>query len=371
MSANLARKELPIGLGLILGLTILGYFFSWVSPGWKEARDWETTAFEGLFFLFVFLWNLAVLPHWKSAKTLSLDSLLLLVGSFADAYDNFFIEPRWENSFIENLSLTLGAGLFGLGIWFWVQEKERLLEQLQKERDFEASLIPKLSHDLRVPLSNVIGMTSLVEEDPDFLHDPMRRWEYVDVIMRAASDMNLLIDNILETHRIKSGTLTLSPSALSLAPLLDESLKEFHYRAKKKEITLVKDCPDAALELVADRIKVVRVIQNLLANAVKFSPRGGKVTLQARAENGAIAIRVVDEGPGVPPEQLSPLLDESRAAARRVAEGAGESFGLGLKVVREFVRLHGGRFWIEPNSPRGAQFCVSLPRRQPALEEKA
>ena len=367
----MTRKELGVALRLISALALLGYFFYWVSPGWKGSMDLRAVVFEGLLFLFVFFWNLAILPQWRSARTLCLGSLLFLVGSFADVGDNFFIQPRWEDWFVEDLALALGAGLIALGIRAWVGEKDRLLGQLQKERDFEASLIPKLSHDLRVPLSNLIGMTDLVEENPSFLQDSARRWEYVEVIMRAASDMNLLIDNILETHRIKSGTLTLSPSALSLAPLLDESLREFHYRAKKKEVALVKDCPDAALELVADRIKVVRVIQNLLANAVKFSPRGGKVTLQARAENGAIAIRVVDEGPGVPPEQLSPLLDESHAAARRVAEGAGESFGLGLKVVREFVRLHGGRFWIEPNSPRGAQFCVSLPRRQPALEEKA
>jgi signal transduction histidine kinase len=365
------KSRLVIFSGLILGLAIVGYFFSWVSPGWNEAIDWRTAAFEGLFFLFVFLWNLAVLPQCKSAKTLSLGSLLLLVGSFTDAYDNFFIEPRWQNRFIENLSLTLGAGLFGVGIWFWVKEKEHLLDQIQQERDFEASLMPKLSHDLRVPLTNLIGMTSLVEEDPKFLEDPTRQREYLDIILRGAREMNLLIDNILETHRMKSGAVRLNPGAVFLAPLLDEALRDFHYQAKKKEIALVKDCPDGELQLVVDQVKVIRIIQNLLTNAVKFSPRGGKITLRARVENGAIVIRIMDEGPGIPAEQSAALLNESLAPARKGPGGASESFGIGLRVVREFVRLHDGRFWIEPNVPTGAQFCFTLPQRPAQGEGKA
>jgi signal transduction histidine kinase len=103
---------------------------------------------------------------------------------------------------------------------------------------------------------------------------------------------------------------------------------------------------------VADRIKIVRVVQNLLTNAVKFSPRGGKITIRARTQDGRIMIRVVDEGPGVPQELLSPLFDKGLATARKESEDAGDGFGLGLKVVREFVRLHGGRFWIEPTCPR-------------------
>jgi signal transduction histidine kinase len=207
-------------------------------------------------------------------------------------------------------------------------------------------------------------MTGIVEADPKFLDDPTRRREYFEVAMRAANDMHFLIDNVLETYRIKSDTLRLSASAISLTALLDESLKDFHYQAKKKQLALVKDFSAADVDLIADRVKIVRVIQNLLANAVKFSPRGGTITVRARAQDGRVTIRVVDEGSGVPHELLAPLFDEGAAAPRTESDGAEESFGLGLKVVREFVRLHGGRFWIEPNSPCGAQFCFSLPQRR-------
>lgn len=350
---------------LIPVVAVLGCFLYWVSPVGRQTIEWRSALVEGLLFLFVLIWNLAILPQWRSAKLLCLGSLLFLVGSLANASDNFFVQPRWGDWLVEDLSLALGAGLMALGIRNWVREKNRLLAQFQKERDFEASLIPKLFHDLRVPLGNLIGMTEIAQGDPKLWYDSARRREYFDVVMRAANDMYFLIDNVLETYRIKSDTLRLSPTATSLMALLDESLRDFHYQARKKQIVLVKDVPDVDVELVADRIKVVRVIQNLLANAVKFSPRGGKVVVQARAQDGRIAVRVIDEGPGVPQELLAPLFDEGVAAPRRESEEADdEGFGLGLKVVREFVRLHGGRFWIEPNSPHGAQFCFSLPQRQ-------
>ena len=360
----MGKKHLPIFLGMIVSLAALGSFFSWVSPGWMERMNRGTTVFEGLFFLSIFFWSLAILPHWKSAKTLCLGSLLLAVGSFADVYDNFFIEPRWEDVFIENLLLTLGAGLFGLGIWFWVKEKEQLLDQLQRERDFEASLIPKLSHDLRVPLTNLCGMSGVAEEDPQFLENPTHRREFLEVMMRGAKEMCLLIDNILESHRLKSGTVELKLSPVSLVPLLDETCKDFYYQTRRKEITIVRDGPDQELTLEADRAKVMRIVQNLLANAIKFSPQGGKIALNTRSNNGEITIRVMDEGPGIEADQIPMIAQESAAIKKTGADGEDKSYGIGLKVVREFVYLHGGRFWAEPNFPKGAQFCFTLPLRQ-------
>ena len=357
------RKETAVAFGLVLGLAVLGYLFYWASPGWKNNIVWRSVFFEGLLFLFVFLWNLAVLPRWKAAKTLCVGSILFLIGSFADLYDNFFIQPHWEDWIVEDFFLALGAGLMALGIVSWVREKDRLLADIARERDFEASLIPKLSHDLRVPLSNLMGMTDLAVEDPKFLEDHARRWQYLEAIVRGSRDMNLLIENILATHRIKSGTLTLNPQAFSLAPLLDESLRDFQYQAKRKDLSLVKDWPGPELTLVADGPKVVRIVQNLLANAVKFSPKGGTIAVKASGENGKVTVRIVDQGPGMTPA-LSAALTDERPGAAGASSGTGDSYGLGLKVVREFVRLHGGRFWIEPNFPHGSQFCFSLPQRQ-------
>jgi signal transduction histidine kinase len=366
LNVNWIRKEIGAALALILALAMAGYFFYLASPGWRDGPASWQVLMEGLFFAFVLIWSLAILPQWRSARMLCVGSVLFLFGSFADLADNFLFQPHWGDWLFEDFLLVLGGGLMALGIRAWVRDKDRLLAQLQRERDFEASLIPKLFHDLRVPLGNLIGMTDIARGDPKFMEDSGRRREYFDIVMRAANDMFFLIDNVLETYRIKSETLRLSPAPTSLTALLDESLKDFHYQARKKQIGLTTDFPETDVELTADRVKIVRVIQNLLANAIKFSPRGGRIVLKARAQDGGITIRVVDEGPGVPQELLAPLFDEGAATPRRESEeGDGEGFGLGLKVVREFVRLHGGRFWIEPNAPHGAQFCFSLPQAQP------
>lgn len=359
------RKETAVAVGLLFGLALLAYVFHWWSPGGRNNIVWSSVFFEGLLLLFVFLWNLAVLPRWESARTLCVGSVLFLIGSFADLYDNFFFQPRWQDWIVEDLFLALGAGLVALGIFSWVREKERLSAQIARERDFEASLIPKLSHDLRVPLGNLIGIGCMAADDPHFLDDPAQRQKYHDVVMRGATEMNLLIENILETHRMKSGNLTLIPQSLSVAPLLDASLVDFQYQAKKKELDLVRDCRGPDLSLVADGPKVVRIIQNLLANAVKFSPKGGTITVRADGENDKVTVRVIDQGPGMTAALRAALADEQPAAASKELPGASDSFGLGLKVVREFVRLHGGRLWIEPNSPHGTQVCFSLPQAQP------
>jgi two-component system, cell cycle sensor histidine kinase PleC len=265
---------------------------------------------------------------------------------------------------IEDPMHAIGASLIGLGIWFWVKERERLLEQLQKERDFEASLIPKLSHDLRAPLNNLMGMASVADDDPKSLESLAWVREYHGLVWRGAREMNLLIENILENYRLKSGTVTLKPSPVSFLPLLDAACQDFHYQARKKEITLVKDGPSDDLVFEADGVKVTRIVQNLLGNAIKFSPRGGNVILRAKPGNGEITVQVIDEGPGISAEQISMLTQEVPTTMANEAGGENKGYGIGLKVVKEFVHLHGGRFWVEPNSPKGSQFCFTLPLRR-------
>jgi signal transduction histidine kinase len=323
--------------------------------------DWRGIVFEAILFLFIFFSNLLVLPHWKSARTLCLGLVLFLAGTFTDIHDEFFIQLRWVNMVIEDPTLALGAGLIGLGIWFSVKERERLLVQMQKERDFEASLIPKLSHDLRAPLNNLVGMASLADDDPKSLESPTWVQEYHSLVWRGTRDMNLMIENILEGYRLKSGTVTLKPNSVSLVALLDEACKDFHYQVKKKEITLVRDGPSEEIVLEADEAKVTRIVQNLLTNAIRFSPKGGRVTLASKRSSGEITVRVVDEGPGISPEQISMIIQDIPAAVRKEAAGENKGYGIGLKVVKEFVHLHGGRFWVEPNLPKGSQFCFTLP----------
>ena len=357
---HLTKEQRYTVIGLLVGLTVLGGFFYWVSMGPMKIMYWGGMFFEGLLFLFILFWNVVILPHGKSSKTLCLGSLFLLVGTFADFFDNFFIQPRWQDWGLQDVSLALGAGLFLLGLRYWDEEKERLMEQLQKDRDFEKAVVPKLSHDLRIPLRNVRDAAERLEHNPEVAADAKSR-EALDTIQKAVRDINLQMENIVEAHWLKAGSAKLRPTIFGIAQLLDETTNEFRYQAEERSVTIVKQCAGGEISLMADRLKVRRIVQNLLDNAIKYCAPNGKVTLDASATPSEITIRVIDEGPGIPQDQMLQISHGSLRTFGRDRDEDHESAGIGLSIVRDFVQLHGGRFWVESNSPAGAQFCIALP----------
>ena len=356
----LTKEQLYSVIGLLVGLIVLSGFFYWVSPGPVDKMNWPTIISEALFFLFILFWNVVILPHGKSSKTLCLGSLLLMVGSYTDVFDNFMIQPRWEDWGVQNLSLALGAGLFGLGLWYWDAEKDELMQQLQKDRDFEKAVVPKLSHDLRIPLRNVRDAAQWLEQDPQVAVGAKSR-QALDTIQKALRELNLQLENIVEAHWLKAGSAKLRPTIFGIAQLFDETSAEFRYQAEQRSVTIVKHCAGGEISLMGDRLKVRRIVQNLLDNAIKFCAAHGKVTLDAAATPGEITVRVIDEGPGIPPDQMLQITQGSLRNFGRGRDEDHESAGIGLSIVRDFVQLHGGRFWVESNSPSGAQFCIALP----------
>ncbi|MGH7817052.1 MAG: sensor histidine kinase [Candidatus Binatia bacterium] len=357
---RLTKEQLYSVIGLLVGLTVLSGFSYWVSPGSMKTKNWPTIITEVLFFVFIFFWNVVILAHGKSSKTLCLGSVLLLVASYTDVFDNFYQQPRWEDWGVQNLSLALGAGLFGLGLWYWDEEKERLMEQLQKDRDLDKAVVPKLSHDLRIPLRNVSDAARQLEQDPDIAADAKSR-QALDTIHKAVREVNLQMENIVDAHWLKAGSAKLRPTIFGIAQLFNETSEEFRYQAEARSVTIVKQCAGGEISVMADRLKVRRIVQNLLDNAIKFCAPHGKVTLDASATAADVTVRVIDEGQGIAQEQMLDITQGSALTFGRGKDEDRESAGIGLSIVRDFVQLHGGRFWVESNSPTGAQFCIALP----------
>lgn len=369
---HLTKEQLYSVLGLLAGLTVLSGFYYWVSPGLMKAKNWPTIITEALFFVLIFCWNTIILAHGKSSKTLCVGSMLLLVASYTDVFDNFMIQPRWEEWGIQNLFLALGAALFGLGLWYWADEKEGLMQQLQKDRDLEKAVVPKLSHDLRIPLRNVSDAAQRLEQDPDIASVPESR-AALDAIRKGVREVRLQMENIVEAHWLKSGAAKLRPSIFGIAQLIDETSEEFRYHAEEKSIAIVKQCAGGEISVMGDRLKVRRIVQNLLDNAIKFCPANRKVTLDASADADQLILilRVIDEGPGISEDLMLKITQGSALTFGRGKDEDQESAGLGLSIVRDFVQMHGGRFWVEPNSPTGAQFCIALPLNAPSQAQRA
>jgi signal transduction histidine kinase len=171
-----------------------------------------------------------------------------------------------------------------------------------------------------------------------------------------------LINDILDLSKVEAGRMELDLSIFSLREIVDSGVMMVRERAARGGVTLEGSVAGDVEEIEADQRKVKQVLFNLLTNAVKFTPSGGRVDVTASRLNGEVRISVKDTGIGIAPEDQERVFEEFQqvSAGRRVAA---EGTGLGLALARRFVELHGGRLWVESTPGAGSTFTFSLPVR--------
>jgi signal transduction histidine kinase len=218
-----------------------------------------------------------------------------------------------------------------------------------------AEVVAIVAHDLRTPLNAIAMGASLLRDELQ----PDPQWAgMIDVIRRAAHRMDRLIGDLLEAGRLDAGrTLRVSPAPLALGPVLEQVCEEVSAAARAKEQTL--ECVvDPRLPAVhADRARVAQAVSNLVANAAKFTPRGGRITLSAVPDGARVRVSVADSGPGIAAEDLDRVFEPYWQAQATQSLGC----GLGLKIARAVVEAHGGRMWVESEPGAGATFQFTLP----------
>lgn len=250
-------------------------------------------------------------------------------------------------SIADALALALdNAGLYGA----LAAEHERLVE-LERMRD---ELTHTLVHDLRSPLTAVSGVLETLSSAS--LTDNQR--EMLRLARNSAGRMSNLIDSILDVSRLESGSMPVERATVALSPLVDEALEIHAPLAEEKSLRLECDVPEASPRAWADPELVGRVLQNLIGNAVKFTPAGGGVRVSAALEpsgDGMLRIAVTDTGPGIPADVRGRLFEKFAAS------GPGHGSGLGLAFCRLAVEAHGGRIWADSVAGAGSTFSFTLP----------
>ncbi|HWK89777.1 MAG TPA: ATP-binding protein [Longimicrobium sp.] len=236
-------------------------------------------------------------------------------------------------------------------------ENAQLYEAAQQAVRARDDVLAVVSHDLRNPLNAVLIASTVLSEygDPERLAGRDRK--QVEVIRRAANQMVTLVQDLLETTALESGSVAMQPQATPPATLLSGAVEMFGAIAGEASVTLATDPAEELPPVRADYGRVLQVFSNLLGNAVKFTPEGGTVTVGAARAAEYVRFWVGDTGPGIDREHLPHLFDRFWQARRRAHAGA----GLGLSICKSIVEAHGGQIWAESTPGEGSTFHFTLP----------
>lgn len=225
-------------------------------------------------------------------------------------------------------------------------------------------LIGLVSHELRAPLVAISGALGHLERHAAAFDQRDR--QLFDMAQRNTRYLRRLVNDLLDLERLEAGADEVTPVPCSLTEVLADAVALVEAAHPERAVTIRTDGVEVAGRVMADHDRLLQVFANLLSNAVRFSPDGGEVVVDAAAEGGEVIVAVRDRGPGIPDESKEKIFDRF---VRLGATGGGEAAaasgeagaGLGLTIARTIVEAHGGRIWVESTPGRGSAFYFTLP----------
>lgn len=238
-----------------------------------------------------------------------------------------------------------------------LQEKNAELEALNSSKDTFFSII---SHDLRSPFTTLLGFAQMLDDQFEQM-PPDKSKRFIQRIRGAAERQYALLENLLTWARFQRGALAYTPEPLPLKELIEEIEILFADKAEHKQIALLAQIPPD-LMVYADAAMVNVVLRNIVSNALKFTPSGGRITLLAAAQNAHwVEIAIADTGIGLATEDL-PKLFRIDTHYTQVGTAGEQGTGLGLSLCKDLITKHGGRIWVESEIGAGTTFRFTLPR---------
>ncbi len=226
------------------------------------------------------------------------------------------------------------------------------LENVRKE------FVANVSHELRTPLSIIKGyVETLLDDSPP---DAATARQFLQTIQRHSRRLELLVEDLLSISALESQRAQLDFAPVVLRDLAGAVAEELASQAREKNMAVAIKMPDALPPARADRERLRQVFVNLLDNALKYTPAGGRVVISARQSGAEIECCVTDNGPGIAPEHLPRIFERFYRVDKARSRELGGT-GLGLSIVKHIVQAHGGRVWAESRVGEGSRFCFTLP----------
>lgn len=299
----------------------------------------------------------------------------LLAG--VESYDNFFIEeveqPCKDGStvwteVITKYNLNEKTGLVELwGVTREISERKKAAleiklksEELQKLNSQKDKFFSIIAHDLKSPFSAILGFSGMLKrEAPNLEIDSIVK--YADVINSSSQQTFRLLENLLDWARMQQDIVPFEPKAIILNSLINNEIESLKYNADQKNITLVNMASDEII-VTADENMLGTILRNLISNAIKFTPKDGKVNVEAKMNLNQVEISVSDTGIGIKKENIEKLFKIETSFSTR-GTGNEKGSGLGLLLCKEFVEKHGGTILVESEPGKGSKFQFTIPSK--------
>ena len=249
-----------------------------------------------------------------------------------------------------------------------LEEARRKLEDAHKELEranaLKTEFVSVVSHELRTPLTNVRGYVELLLDGTAGDINATQR-EYLEIVQGNCDRLIAIVNDLLDISRIESGNLSLHFQRLALQDLIREVTRSLAPQFEEKGISLQLHLAKDDLVILGDRERVTQILNNLLSNARKYTPRGGCVDVKAYRVNDSAQVDIVDTGIGIPARDQPHIFEKFYRAENSYLEET-RGTGLGLAIAKSLVELHRGRIWVESEVGKGSTFSFCLPLLEPS-----
>ena len=304
---------------------------------------------------------------WIVAEVTLLVGYPIVLGVWAAMSAGFVLSELWSAPNQEALSassasvkvmasiaVVLVGGSLTAAAWAVraAQRERAVSDQLRELDDIKNSFLQAVSHELRTPLASILGYSLLLERNQDKL-SPETREMALSELAFSSRKLNRLVVDLLDVDRLSRGIVEPNLNPTDLAGLVRRVVQETPVGDRRVHVDLAPGI------VKVDGPKVERIVENLVANAAKYTPEDSTITVRLETGNGGVTIIVDDSGPGVPDELKRSIFGAFERGAAEKLHSPG--VGIGLSLVSRFADMHGGRAWVQDRAPQGSSFRVFLP----------